>query len=61
MEIAPGDIVSFKKKHPCGGNRWEVISLGADIRLKCCTCARYILLPRAEFERKIRPTGSGNP
>ena len=59
MEIAPGDTVYFKKKHPCGGSRWEVIAVGADIRLKCCTCARYILLPRSGLERRIRTVHSG--
>ncbi len=59
MTIEPGDTVYLKKKHPCGGSRWEVIAVGADIRLKCCTCARVILLPHSEFERKIKTAGSG--
>ena len=30
-----GDIVEMKKGHPCGGNQWEIIRLGADIKIKC--------------------------
>ena len=33
------DIVEMKKQHPCGTNRWQVIRLGADIKIKCCHCA----------------------
>jgi len=28
------DIVEMKKQHPCGTNRWEVVRLGADIKIK---------------------------
>ena len=27
------DVVEMKKPHPCGTNRWEIIRLGADIRI----------------------------
>ena len=29
------DIVEMKKQHPCGTNRWQVIRLGADIKINC--------------------------
>ena len=29
-----GDIVQMKKKHPCGSQEWEVMQLGADMRVK---------------------------
>jgi hypothetical protein len=47
-------IVEMKKKHPCGGYNWEVIRLGVDIKIKCLTCGRSILLLRPEFEKKIK-------
>ncbi|AGT33864.1 hypothetical protein M493_18305 [Geobacillus genomosp. 3] len=48
------DIVEMKKPHPCGANRWKVIRLGADIRIKCEGCAHSVLLPRKEFVRKMK-------
>lgn len=49
-----GSKVVLKKGHPCGENLWEVIKLGADIRLKCTKCGRIVLLPRIEFNKKIK-------
>ena len=54
MEIKIGDMVQMKKKHPCGGNHWQVIRLGADIGIRCQTCRRRVLLERAVFERRIK-------
>ncbi len=52
--FALGDIVRLKKPHPCGGYDWEILRLGADLRLKCCTCGRQVMLPRAEVERRTK-------
>ena len=30
-----GDIVEMKKPHACKANRWEIIRMGADIKIKC--------------------------
>lgn len=49
-----GDIVEMKKQHPCGTNAWKVIRMGADIRIKCTGCDHSVLLPRLEFERKMK-------
>jgi len=49
-----GDILELKKPHPCGGNQWEVIRLGADIRTRCCQCGRVVMIPRRRFARLIR-------
>ena len=54
MEIKLGDVVLLKKKHPCGGNEWEVVRLGADIRIRCLKCQRYVLLERSVFERRVK-------
>ena len=44
-----GDIVQMKKKHPCGSQEWEVMQLGADMRVKCCGCGRMVLIARPKF------------
>lgn len=46
-----GDIVQMKKQHPCGSKEFEVIRLGADIKIKCCVCERIIMLPRSKFQK----------
>lgn len=48
------DIVEMKKQHPCGENRWEIIRMGADIRVKCLGCGQLVMMPRREFNRKIK-------
>lgn len=54
MLISVGDIARLKKKHPCGGDRWEITRIGADIKLVCLTCGRLIMLDRADFEKRVK-------
>ena len=49
-----GSIVIMKKAHPCGTNKWEIIRVGADIKIKCLNCGRSIMLPRIEFNKKLK-------
>ncbi len=49
-----GTIVEMKKGHPCGENKWQVIRLGADIKVKCLKCGRTVMIPRIEFNKKIK-------
>ena len=44
-----GDIIQMKKKHPCGEYNFEVIRLGADIKIKCTGCGRIVMIPRPKF------------
>lgn len=34
-EFALNDVVEMKKGHPCGENKWKIIRVGMDIRIKC--------------------------
>ncbi len=54
LEIGLNDIVRMRKPHPCGGYEWRVVRLGADIGIKCLTCGRRVLLPRSEFEKRVK-------
>lgn len=47
-------IVEMKKPHACGEKLFKVIRLGADIRIKCEGCGRSIMLPRQEFNKKVK-------
>ncbi len=54
IELYLDDIVQMRKTHPCGGDTWRIVRLGAEIGIRCQTCNRRVLLPRAEFERRVK-------
>lgn len=54
LNYEKGDIVSLKKGHPCGENKWEILRTGADIKIKCLGCDRQIWLTRIEFNKRVR-------
>ncbi len=53
-EYVLNDKVIMKKGHPCGANEWEIIRLGVDIKIKCLNCGRTVMIPRVEFNKKIK-------
>ena len=53
-DIRLNDVVQLRKNHPCGGNRWQVTRLGADIGLICLTCEYKVLLPRGQFLKQLK-------
>ena len=54
LDYKLGSIVVMKKQHPCGTNKWGIIRVGADIKIKCLECNRTIMLPRMEFNKKVK-------
>lgn len=54
MEYNLNDIVIMKKVHPCGSYDFQIIRVGADIKIKCVKCGRVIMLPRVDFNKKIK-------
>lgn len=63
-EFGLHDTVMMKKPHACGENRWQIIRVGADIKIKCLRCGRIVMLDRQEFVRmgkKILEKGSDTP
>ena len=53
-EIRLGDVIQTRKAHPCGSDRWQVIRIGADIKIKCLGCGRVVMM-----ERPQENTGAG--
>lgn len=53
LTVLLGDVVRLKRPHPCGGHEWLVDRVGADIGLRCRTCARHVLLDRRTLEARI--------
>lgn len=54
IEINIGDVVQMRKQHPCGGDTWRVVRLGAEIGIRCQKCDRKVLLQRSIFERRVK-------
>ena len=54
MDIAVGDVLVMKKNHPCGDNRFLVLRIGADFKLRCRGCGHELMLPRSKAEKSIR-------
>jgi hypothetical protein len=54
IEVHIGDEVQMRKPHPCGGDRWLVTRIGADIGLQCLTCQRRVMLDRGTFNRRVK-------
>ena len=54
MKYNLGDIVVMKKNHPCGNNKFEIVRVGADIKIRCVNCSRVIMLSRIDFNKGIR-------
>ena len=49
-----GTKVIMKKGHPCGSNLWSIVRMGADIKIKCENCNRVVMMPRIEFNKKLK-------
>ncbi len=54
LDIRVGDIVQMRKPHPCGGDTWQVVRIGAEIGIRCLTCNRKVMLMRSDFERRVK-------
>ena len=48
------DRVILKKPHACGENLWEIVRVGADVKLKCTACGRVVMLDRLEFLKRAK-------
>ena len=50
------DIVEMKKPHPCTSRSklFQIIRLGADLKIQCQGCGNVILIPRDTFNNKLK-------
>lgn len=55
------DVVVLRKRHPCGGDTWRVVRLGADIGVRCATCDHRVLIARSALERDIKRFAARGP
>jgi hypothetical protein len=49
-----GELVRFRKKHPCGGSEWRIIRVGMDFKVECTTCDKILMLGRNKFEKAVK-------
>ena len=67
MFLNLGDIVKMRKTHPCGNDLWQVVYVGADIKIRCQKCGRIVMLERPVFEKRMKKVvsvsenGQGKP
>ena len=54
MDIRINDKLTMKKQHPCGSYEWLVLRIGMDFKLRCVTCGREVMVPRAKAEKHIK-------
>ena len=54
IEIQVGQRVQMRKSHPCGSDEWVIYRIGADIGIRCAGCDRRVLLPRAQFTKRMK-------
>ena len=54
MDVRVGDKLQMKKSHPCGGNIFDVLRIGADFRIRCSKCGREVMLERVKVEKNIK-------
>lgn len=52
------DEVEMKKPHPCAtkSHRFQVVMLGADLKLQCLGCGNIVLISRIKFNQKYKKT-----
>ena len=48
------DIVEMKKPHACGANGWEIMRVGADIKLTCQGCGHQVMMTRHDFDKRLK-------
>ena len=56
MEYKVNDIAVTKKEHPCEKrcNRWQIIRVGADVKIKCLECGHIVMLSKYKFEKAVK-------
>ncbi|MBR3266637.1 MAG: DUF951 domain-containing protein [Bacilli bacterium] len=50
------DEVELKKPHPCSARskRFQIVRVGADIKVKCLGCGNVIMIDRDKFNQRIK-------
>lgn len=49
-----GDTVTTRKPHACGGNKWIVVRVGVDYKIKCERCGHIVMLDSEKFFKVVQ-------
>ncbi|MBR2498688.1 MAG: DUF951 domain-containing protein [Clostridia bacterium] len=49
-----GGVIVAKKAHACGGEEWQVLRTGADVKLKCLKCGRVVFASVDETKKMTK-------
>ncbi len=49
-----GSKIQLRKLHPCGNDLWNIIYIGANIKIKCVKCNRFVSFPRSKASKRIK-------
>ncbi|MCQ2528108.1 MAG: DUF951 family protein [Saccharofermentans sp.] len=55
-----GDIVTTRKKHPCGASSWKLTRVGADCKMVCTGCERQMVVQRPQLEKMTAQVNRGS-
>ncbi|MCI2111793.1 MAG: DUF951 domain-containing protein [Bacilli bacterium] len=50
------DEVEMKRPHPCSSRskRFQIVRLGADIKIRCLGCGNVLMIDRDAFNHKLK-------
>ena len=60
VKFEVNNILTLKKKHPCGSFNFKVARCGSDVRIVCVGCGRDLTMPRIALEKAIRAVNEQN-
>ena len=55
-----GGKIKARKPHACGGDEWQIVRTGADVKLKCLKCGKALFFSPDEISKMTKryfPTG----
>ncbi len=60
MDIHKGDVLTMKKKHPCGSNKMLVFRSVMFFMVICSGCGHEFMIPRLKAEKNVKSIDSAN-
>ena len=54
MKYQVGETVITKKSHVCGGDQWQVLRIGAEVKVKCTKCGREVMMMKIDFDKRVK-------
>lgn len=56
IDIQLFEEIEMKKAHPCvtKSKRFQVVRLGADLKLQCLGCGNIVMISRINFNKKFK-------